>query len=386
MITTALFGSGVSYVSEIPGIGAITEKVICGENVGRESDSIYYINSGQPYLQHHVSECLSLIEHIGTDINSFYNLINEGHTVNYEDIYYVLKQLNDSFSLEFENPAVHSLIEKLQAINYFSGDKLEKIVGEATKYIECIVWQMISYRKFTFDQFDIVPALIKDLNLQNIISLNHDIVLETYLHQKGIEYHDGFEYTQYKYPQWVGLEQAVSSNRLNLFKLHGSVDWFEVGVLKPQQGNEVFKLPKNIYIQAVHHEEEKFWGTTDGTPKLLIGTFNKMLGYLSGMFEMLYDGFKMKLKESNILIVSGYGFGDKGINTQLSYWLNHESSLKMIIIHPNKEVLIGKSRGNFRLNLMNADRKHPKVELIEKKFEDVNIEEITKAIERPAEP
>jgi hypothetical protein len=381
MVTTALFGSGVSYISKIPGIGTITEKIISGEKIGRQADSIYYIDSGQPYLQHHVNECLTLIEHIKNDINSFYNLIEEEHTANYEDIYYILKQLNDSFTLEFENPGVHSLIEKLQAIDDFSGDKLKDIVSETIKYIECVVWQMISYRKFTFEQFEIVPTLIKELHLQNIISLNHDLVLDTYLQSKDIEYYDGFEYTHYKYPQWVGFENT-SNDKLNLFKLHGSVDWFEVGVLKPQRENDIFKLPNDIYIQAVHHEEDKFWGTTDGTPKLLIGTFNKMLGYLSGIFEILYDAFKMKIKSSNLLIISGYGFGDKGINTQLSYWLNHESSIKMIIIHPDKEALIRKSRGNFRLNLMNANWKHPKVEFIEKKFEEVGINEITEAIER----
>lgn len=107
-----------------------------------------------------------------------------------------------------------------------------------------------------------------------------------------------------------------------------------------------------------------------------------MLGYLSDIFETLYDAFKIKLKESNILIISGYGFADKGINTQLSYWLNHESSYKMIIIHPYKDELIKKSRGNFRLNLMNERSKHPKVELIEKKFEEVTIEEILDSVNR----
>jgi len=375
MITTALFGSGVSYVSEIPGIATITEKVLSGDNVGRQADSIYYIGSGQPYLQQKVAECINLIKHIHDDIANFYTLIQEDHAVNYEDIYYVLKQINDSFNLEFENPAINSLIEKLQANEDFSNGKLRDVAREAIKYIECIVWQMISYRKFTFDQFDIIIDLFKELNLKNIVSLNHDTVLDTYLQNRNVDYYDGFNYTEYKFPQWLGFENAPP-NIINFLKLHGSIDWFEVGVLKPQRGNEIFKLPNDIYIQAVHHEDEKFWGTTDGTPKILVGTFNKMLGYLSGIFEILYDLFKGKLKESNILIVSGYGFGDKGINTQLSNWLNYESSIKMIIIHPNKNELILKSRGNFRINIMNEDTIHPKVRLIQKKFEDVKLEEI----------
>ena len=82
------------------------------------------------------------------------------------------------------------------------------------------------------------------------------------------------------------------------------------------------------------------------------------------------------------MIVSGYGFADKGINTQLSYWLNHETSHKMVIIHPYKDELIQKSRGNFRLNLMNEHSKHPKVELIQKKFEDASFEDILEAVNK----
>jgi hypothetical protein len=36
MVTIALFGSGVSYISKIPGVQAITEQILSGENVGRE--------------------------------------------------------------------------------------------------------------------------------------------------------------------------------------------------------------------------------------------------------------------------------------------------------------------------------------------------------------
>ena len=103
-----------------------------------------------------------------------------------------------------------------------------------------------------------------------------------------------------------------------------------------------------------------------------------MLGYLSGVFKLLYDEFKKCLLTTEILIVSGYGFGDKGVNTKIINWLNSENSRKLIIIHPNKKALIENSRGNFYHNVLNEYKQHPKVDLIESKFEELGWEELKK--------
>lgn len=120
MITSALFGSGVSYFSDIPGIVSITERVLNGESVGRQADSSYYINGGQRYLQPHVTDNLKLISYLKSDIDQFYSHLNRNHYTNYEDIYYVLRQIKDSFNLEFENPAVNSLLSGLYSIEEFN--------------------------------------------------------------------------------------------------------------------------------------------------------------------------------------------------------------------------------------------------------------------------
>lgn len=374
MTTSALFGSGVSYISGIPGVGSITERVVNGDGIGRQGDSSYYINGGQPFLQHHVTDNFKLIDYLKSDIDQFYSQLDKNHYTNYEDIYYVLRQIKDSFNFEFENPAVNSLLSKLYLIEELNAERLPSVVQEATKYIECVVWQMIACRKFTVDQFAIIPDLVIQLNLRNIISLNHDLVLDTYLADNKIPYDDGFELVDHKFPQWSGIPKGTENIRY--LKLHGSVDWFEVGVEKPHRHEEILKLPTNIYVERVHDLDDSLWGVTDGTPKLLIGTFNKMLGYLSDIFEVLYDSFKERLKETNVLIVSGYGFADKGINTQLSYWLNNDYAEKMIIIHPYLDDLLKNARGNFHLNIFNGDRKHHKVEVINKKFEDTTVSEI----------
>lgn len=53
----------------------------------------------------------------------------------------------------------------------------------------------------------------------------------------------------------------------------------------------------------------------DGRPILLIGTFNKISEYTRGMFRDLHRRFRSMLRELDQLVVCGYGFGDKGINS-----------------------------------------------------------------------
>ncbi len=378
MLTTALFGSGVSFVSGIPGVKDITKRVLSGENIGRASDSNYYIGAGQHLYPTYTPNCLAIIDVIKRDIDSFYTYLKHEHYTNYEDIYYVLRQLTDSFNLEFENPAVNGLISNLSEVNQSKSLDLSYVVNETKKYLECVVWQMISKKIDFVDQYAILPELIQKLGLRNIVSLNHDVVLDNYLSQNHIEFNDGFAHKDFKFEQWQGF--VPNDERLRYLKLHGSIDWFEVGIKEPHNHNKILKLPRGTDIARVHYHDERFYGVTDGTPKLLIGTFNKMLGYLSDLFEVLYDDFKSRLTETNVLIISGYGFSDKGINSKLSLWLNNDSSQKMVIIHPYMEDLLKNARGNFHLNIYNGREKHPKVHFIKKKFEDIVLDEIYEVI------
>ena len=148
--------------------------------------------------------------------------------------------------------------------------------------------------------------------------------------------------------------------------------------LKSDNSNQLIKVPNNTYAESVKEVDNQFRTPVKGNPELLIGTFNKMLGYLSGIFELLYDEFKKCLLTTEILIVSGYGFGDKGVNTKIINWLNSENSKKLIIIHPNKKALIENSRGNLYFNVLNEHKQHQKVILIESKFEKLDWAELKK--------
>jgi hypothetical protein len=68
---------------------------------------------------------------------------------------------------------------------------------------------------------------------------------------------------------------------------------------------------------------------------MLVGTFNKILEYSGGIFADLFCTFRSALRTTNYLVVSGYGFRDKGVNSTIIEWLRGSSDKRLVIIHEN---------------------------------------------------
>lgn len=374
-----LIGSGTSYFSSLPSVNDITNFIEKGVGVGAHTDSEYYLDgyqgyTHQDYLDNKITNNLLLITEIKNVIADFYELTKEEHSVNYEEIYYVIKQIVESFGKEYENPAIIKLIEFLNT--RLPDHELSHLCYECISYIECMVWQHLDKRNAVNTQFNIIKSLQQSIQVMNVFSLNHDLILESFLKDNDIEYFDGFESEAGRLPLWRGFENS-NQDKLKLVKLHGSIDWYSVRREDPYNDDVYIKAPMNCYVGRLDEIDDTIMAPNVGRPILLIGTFNKMLGYLSGLFENLYDEFKKSLKETNILVVSGYGFGDKGINTQIINWLNMPQSEKLIIIHPNEQSLKNYSRGAIKRVL---NQNFPDIRIIEKKFEEVTIDELLASI------
>jgi hypothetical protein len=382
MKTTLIIGSGVSYYSDIPGINLITDTILNSKKIGKGTDTNYYLDGylgygRQPYLDSWVTKSQKLICLIKINIDNFYKHIDKEHTTNYEDIYYVLRQITDSYYYEYENPSILKLIEYLLEEMQINSKELKELADESTRFITCIAWQSIDKSNPTFNQFDIIKDLIGNCKLDTILTLNHDLVLDNWLLQNDIAFDDGFYITdKKKLQEWIGFKNDES--KIKLCKLHGSIDWFNFRISSQRTYDNIVKIPRKVYAERVYSIDESFQFPINSRPEILIGTFNKMIGYLSGMFEIMYDELKSSILNSEIIIISGYGFGDKGINIRLTHWLWRSKAKKMIIIHPNKAELIKNSRGSFKINILNDHYIHDKVVFIENKFEDVDIDEIKK--------
>ncbi|MDA3813374.1 MAG: hypothetical protein PF570_03885, partial [Candidatus Cloacimonetes bacterium] len=133
------------------------------------------------------------------------------------------------------------------------------------------------------------------------------------------------------------------------------------------------------HINHAKDENDEFVNYLWNKSIILTGTFNKLIDYNSGIFSDLFCLFSSKLDQIETLIISGYGFGDVGINTKIIEWYYKNSKTKIILIHKNSDGLKEKARGaisNKWINWIQEGR----LLIINKWFEEVTFDELHKLL------
>lgn len=163
-----------------------------------------------------------------------------------------------------------------------------------------------------------------------IASLNYDNSIELAAESQGIECNTGIENWSKK-----GFID-ISSNRLHLLKLHGSIDW----EWEPEEDGSVSHLFPQKIIKKVNNMDSKYilkiyqYGNSIYEPAVLFGHKNKLTA--NGPFLDLLHGFKSELMkdDTDLLTIIGYSFGDDHINAIVSRWLNQNPKHQIRIIDP----------------------------------------------------
>jgi SIR2-like domain len=134
---------------------------------------------------------------------------------------------------------------------------------------------------------------------------------------------------------------APSGSCVNLYKLHGSIDWFR---WRPEEEHDGFWGEWVGYAPSTKHRSP--W-TNEGRPIILVGRFNKELSYASSPFAELFAAARASLNSVTRLVVSGYSFGDKAVNTLLIEWLHSapKRDRRLIVAHADCTGLRDGARG-----------------------------------------
>lgn len=333
-----LLGSGVSIPAGMPRTDEITMGVLSGERVWRHTDGRYLAGDttlAMPANKQVLQRVLQLVNTVHNQISQYYS-DRPTHPANYENIGFVIGQLADTISREFDNPAVLPQVEKLlsPSSTYVNEEDLAKIASEARNYVHDVVCSMLqrphngAYLRFFQD------AAVEGSSQLVVFTLNHDTVLQSALDDLGVEYEDGFSKSEDpdRPRYWSPEALETQTCRLSVVPLHGCIRWFRP---RSEAGNAVVVLP----------EDDDLFEMVEPRPLILVGTFNKMLQYTSGIFADLHCLFHRHLRKADCLIACGYGFGDKGINTKLVQWLNTSRCRRLVVVHPNPEELRCCSRG-----------------------------------------
>ena len=217
----------------------------------------------------------------------------------------------------------------------------------------------------------------KNVTVTSISTLCHDTHVEKFLRKLGIALSDGFSEPQTGVRYWNG--DFTSDKKTPFIKLHGSVDWFRFRPDKGDWHNERIGIPLNGDYDR--RADGVLQTPLDGRPLLLIGTFNKISDYSRGIFLELRYQFRSTINESDLIVICGYSFGDKGINSEIIKWYYNKRGRRFIIIHPDRDSLVANARSAIRDKWPEWERHS--ITFIDKQFENISIDEFMEAMHRP---
>ena len=185
----------------------------------------------------------------------------------------------------------------------------------------------------------VINILLKgkgDVNTLPIFTTNYDICFEEYCKDKGLSLIDGFPLSPNVGRDYIWEDSnfdkfAPDKNKtqLILFKLHGSVTWYEErGVIK--------------YLGASLHLNGK------GSMKnaIIYPAKNKIA--LGDPFFTAYDYFQRCLDRASVAIFIGYSFRDYDTVTKIKSAFKYNPKLKVLILSPHASEIVDTIFPNFR--------------------------------------
>lgn len=273
--------------------------------------------------------------------------IYRGGASTYEDLFYLCQQINLWCMGLSDNSQTTPFMESLERkagelLNGASFDArmndLAKLGRPACSYIESVAAQTL--RQEYVAGFDLLLELALEPNIQelNIVTLNHDTLVEQFLSANEIEYVDGFGARDGDV-RWSDDRVYENTNtRVRLLKLHGSVNWYSL-----KHGN----IPKTAMLlgndlSCARDASGSELKAERLTPSFLSG-LHKSVSYHRGFFADVHFRFLELLRRCNRMIMSGYGWGDTAINFQIETWIDSPRDNKVALLHTDPRQLSDRS-------------------------------------------
>ena len=374
-----IFGAGISLASHNTNgepVSISTDKItkaIFTEKLQLDYSEWFYPpeeNNSSPTVDEGIHPLLRLIrckfiKHLGCKENQ----------VTYEDIFYFLISL-DHESGYAKNPLLKSAVAQFadeacitwRATNGLGEDyELWKKLYLTQNYIKSVVkFRLCNLRK-PIGYCWIKDAINDEAYKSNIVTLNHDLLLDIFFENAGIKFCDGFKKDPEKKVKIFDPRYFLDTDKPHLIKLHGSINWKAYGGAK----RHLVAIP----MEGYDRNEILYGGATDEI-HILAGTHNKLEDYSYSIYADLVAQYQRLLWTTDYVIICGYGFGDRGINSRLSNWLRLDIKNQIIVIHHDKEKLKRNLEHHAAQLLNQIDPK--RIHFEEKKFEDIQWDDVKK--------
>lgn len=376
-------GSGVSLKSGAPDVQKITSEIL-GGNWRSHTDSNYYAgkeNAGPDFKVIRVQKFLAILKGLADS----YLMERRGIIATYEDLFYLAYQIENEIDGPIDNPLVKSTVEKvhLQSVDIVKPCSpleieydLARLASDSRDFIECVVWHMLGANKVP-KGFEMLEEIVgcQLVDRLDICTLNHDLLVENYLDEKGIAYADGFRDADGEVRWFDPAIYESEENRVTLQKLHGSINWWYLEHLKRRKYGIVKKGLRPMLCKDHNGIRVDEIGAR---PNFLSGSYNKITDYRHGIFVELHNRFFRILKENDTILMSGYGWNDSGINGWLYEWLNSSDENRIVLLHENPE-LLKHSKSSLRWRYQELTVKGQLIP-IKKWFSDATFDDVLKSL------
>lgn len=324
-------------------------------NVHRHSSGTYFVSQERfPGFgdDQGLERIRSLLGFLKSEADQFFRS-RAGRLANYEDLYYLVTQLADA-EVEYENPAIAYLLKQVcrdftsPPFHGFSSFPPSDLLEEARGYIKDIVAHTLSELKLSDGHLSPVVDAATDpaISAVEIFTLNHDRLIEETFRRTGASLCTGFVPVSQDLVCWDLRSFAACREKARLYKLHGSVDWHPVRFESSRTSCVCIATQGDI--EHACGPDGKYCILLPGGAEMLIGTFNKMLEYTMGIYADLFCAFRSALGSLDRLVISGYSFGDKGVNASIAEWTRQDSRRKLLVIAPHASDYSRNARGAIR--------------------------------------
>ena len=291
-----LFGSGISLKAGYKCVSQITDIILSGEEISHQSDSRYYfLPPAYSNTDENVNRIINFLKFLHNENKQYNEEFKSNPTPSYEDLFYTVRQIHDEINGEQENFIVRKYIQNididsvtmLQAnSSLFNDFTVNDLINETMTYINNVVTILLYKPPNDISYLSIIKDILSKHDIE-IFSINHDLLLETYFELNKITYCDGFSNPKGDIKHFDSKLFSTDCN-IKLYKLHGSSNWHRYRYNGTDWRGDFIGKPT---IPDIHHTKDEngiFLAPIESTTKILIGTFNKLIDYNSGIFSDLF--------------------------------------------------------------------------------------------------
>jgi hypothetical protein len=384
-------GSGVSFASGLPDTTIITNLLLKEKWHNHTNQNFYYGEQPNPHFRStNLAPRLQKFLTILKEATDGYLKERRDIEANYEDLFYLSQQISDNEQYEIDNAAIAPFINVLRdktqelcaSMPFEREINLGVLASRSCDLIQCVVWHAL-YNRETPKGLQLITELIKNSKIEklDIATLNHDLLIEQVLSNEGIKYIDGFGQPDGDVRFFEPELYDKHDTEINMFKLHGSINWYRFRT--EEDGKTIDKYGCTTTIDHDHckDSEGKMMLNLDHKPTFLTGSYNKMSDYGFGIFAKVHHKFFDRLTNCDIMIMSGYGWNDRGINGRLLEWILSSHRKRLILLHRNPETEIKQKSKSAMWHRYDELVNDGRLIVIKKWLSETSIDDIIKVLQ-----